>query len=402
MGSDRRRGWRKPLTTALKLAVSCGLLAWVLHKTNLASVAHSLASASPEWLALALALGFAATMVQAKQWQRLLLAVGLDRTITRSLRIVFVGNTFNTVLPSSIGGDAARAVYISERPGERPQGAVAVALQRLLNFPGMVLLIGLGLALTITSPVAGRARPEALAGVVIGLAILGLALSPLLGRVGASTSLSRLPGGKPFSTSLRVLDGFRSQRADLAAAVGRGVMFWTLTVLNQWCFIKAMGIHISPGYAALSVTLVNGLTMLPVSINGFGAREGGYTALLAGTGLATTAQAVSVGLLVGAQSLLYALIGVGCLLTMRSAATWARRVEAAAAAVATLLYVMAGLLSLGRLVSSVPCRGGHHRQRGDITRDDNNPLPAAEPGSPASQEHSAASRTGYATGAGHG
>lgn len=362
MGRDRRRGWKRPLASALKIGVSCGLLFWVLHKTNLASVGHALASASPAWLALGLALGFAATMVQATQWQRLLLAVGLDRSITRSLRIVFVGNTFNTVLPSSIGGDAARAMYIAERPGERPQGVVAVVLQRLLNFPGMVLLIGLGLAFTITNHAAARARPEAAAGAVLGLAILGVALSPVLGRIGTSTSFSRLPGWKSLSASLRVLDGFRSQRADLAAAVGRGVVFWSLTVLNQWCFIRAMGIHLTPGYAALSVTLVNGLTMLPISINGFGAREGGFTALLGVPGLATTAQAVSVGLMVGAQSLLFGLIGAGCLLTLKSTARWARQVETAAAALVTVPSALAGVLNVRRLIPGTGRRGGHHQQ----------------------------------------
>jgi glycosyltransferase 2 family protein len=345
-----RRGWKKPLTWAVKIAVSGGLAAWVLHKTNLASIGHSLASASPEWLALALAMGIAGTMVQAKQWQRLLLAVGLDRSITRSLRIVFVGNTFNALLPSSIGGDASRAVYIAERPGERAPGAAAVALQRLLNFPGMVLLMALGLALTISSAAAARVRPLALVGAVIGLAILGVTLSPLIGRVAASSSLARLPGWKPVSTSLRVLDGFRSQRAEVVAAARRGAVFWSLTVLNQWAYIRAVGIHPSIGYSALAVTLVNLATMLPLSINGFGAREGGYIALLAGVGLATTAQAASVGLLITAQSLLFGLIGAGCLLTLRSTAPWARRADAATATVVTWLYAAGGLLNARRLL----------------------------------------------------
>lgn len=350
MRQNPRRGWKRPLTLALKIAFSGGLLAWVLHKTNLASIGQSLVSASPRWLALALAMGIAGTMVQAKQWQRLLLAVGLDRSITRSLRIVFVGNTFNAIMPSSIGGDASRAVYIAERPGERAPGAAAVALQRLLNFPGMVLLMGFGLALTITSTAAARVRPVALVGAMIGLIIVGVTLSPLIGRVAASTSLARMPGWKPISTSLQVLDGFRSQRAELAAATGRGVVFWSFTVLNQWAYIRAMGIHPSLGYAALAVTLVNLASMLPLSINGFGAREGGYIALLAGVGLATTAQAASVGLLISAQSLLFGLIGAGCLLTLRSTAPWARRVDAATGAVVAWLYVTAGWLSARRLL----------------------------------------------------
>jgi uncharacterized membrane protein YbhN (UPF0104 family) len=185
----------------------------------------------------------------------------------------------------------------------------------------------------------------ALLGAALGLAIVGITLSPLIGRVAASRRLARLPGWKPLSTSLQVLDGFRSQRPELAAATARGALFWTLTVLNQWAFIRAMGIHPSLAYTALVVTLVNLATMLPLSINGFGAREGGYIALLAGTGLATTAQAAAVGLLISGQSLLFGLIGAGCLVTMRSTAAWARRVDAASLTLITPLYTAAGWLS---------------------------------------------------------
>ena len=323
MPQNPRRSWKRPLTTALKITFSGVLLAWVLHKTDLASIWQSLASASPAWLVLALAMGIAGTMVQAKQWQRLLGAVGLDRSITRSLRIVFVGNTFNAIMPSSIGGDASRAVYIAERPGERAPGAAA------------------------------RVRPVALVGALIGLTIVGITLSPLIGRLAASTMLARVPGWRPVATSLQVLDGFRSQRAELVAAAGRGAVFWSFTVLNQWAYIRAVGIHPSLGYAALVVTLVNLISMLPLSINGFGARETGYIALLAGVGLATTAQAASVGLLISAQSLLFGLIGAGCLLTLRSAAPWARRVDAATMAVVTGLYATAGWLSTRRLLMTL-------------------------------------------------
>jgi uncharacterized membrane protein YbhN (UPF0104 family) len=210
--------------------------------------------------------------------------------------------------------------------------------------------MALGLAFTINSSAAARVRPVALAGSLLGLALLAVTLSPLIGRVAASTSLARLPGWKSVASSLRVLDGFRSHRTEVLAAIGRGVVFWSLTVLNQWAYIRAMGIHPTLEYAALAVTLVNLATMLPISINGFGAREGGFIALLAGVGLASTAQAASAGLLITAQSLLFGLIGVGCLLTLRSTARWARRVEGATEAVFTPLYVTTDRLSARSLM----------------------------------------------------
>jgi uncharacterized protein (TIRG00374 family) len=314
----RHRG-RKILDPVVKAAVSVGLLGLLLSRINLGPIAKSLFNIDWAWLMVALLLGLSSTLVQASQWQRLLLALGLERTIARSLRIIFVGNTFNTVLPSSIGGDAARAVYMADEPGERAPAAVAVVLQRLLNFPGMVLLMGLGLMLTITSSAAARTRPLALLAAVTGIVLLGVMLSPLLGRIANSGIVSWLPGWDVLAKGLRLLDGIRARRIELLAASGRGVLFWSLSVLNQWSYMQAAGLRPSLGYAAVVVTLVNGLTMFPISINGYGAREGGYTALLAGVGLATPAQAISVGLLVSAQGLLFGLVGLGCLLSLPGA-----------------------------------------------------------------------------------
>jgi hypothetical protein len=65
------------------------------------------------------------------------------------------------------------------------------------------------------------------------------------------------------------------------------------------------------------VTTINALTMLPISINGYGVREGSFTRFLAplyGSGAAAAQLAArkgtAVGFLLAAQSLLWAGIGV--------------------------------------------------------------------------------------------
>jgi hypothetical protein len=78
------------------------------------------------------------------------------------------------------------------------------------------------------------------------------------------------------------------------------------------------------------VTTINALTMLPISINGYGVREGGFTRFLApiSGAAAAAAQGVAVGFLLAAQSLLWAGIGLVFWLTER------RRPEVVVAGVA--------------------------------------------------------------------
>jgi uncharacterized membrane protein YbhN (UPF0104 family) len=89
-------------------------------------------------------------------------------------------------------------------------------------------------------------------------------------------------------------------------------MFWTLSVFNQWCLMHAVGIGASIPLAATVVTTVNVLTLLPISINGYGVREGAFAAFLASGGLATLGQALSVSLMLVSQTILWGVVGIIC------------------------------------------------------------------------------------------
>lgn len=333
---------RGHLKTAAKVAVSVGLLGWVVHKAGLRNIADTLAHASLGWLGAAILLGFAATCVQATQWHALLDAHGLRRTWWRCLRLVFVGNTFNSILPSSIGGDVARAMMVADTPAERVPAASTVVLQRLCNFPGMMVLMGLGVLLTLGDPRASEIRAVAVAGVLLGAAGLALCMTPLLGHLARRPMLQRGRPGRIVAKLLGALDAFRGRRTELVLASVRGTGFWGLSVLNQWAFMHAVGIGIGLSYAAIVVTTINALTMLPISINGYGIRENGFSRWLAplfgsGSAAAQTAarRGTAVGFLLAAQSLLWAGIGVVFWLTdkrHKEAAEAARAATAAAAA----------------------------------------------------------------------
>lgn len=293
-----------------KALVSFGLLAWLLHKAGLGPLATVALHAHWQWLAVGVLLGFLSTCVQTSQWRALLRTLKLRRRWPRCLRLVFVGNTFNTVLPSSIGGDIMRAAMMAEHPSERVRALASVLLQRLCNFPGMILIMCVGVILTFGAPVADRIRPLALAGAVVGVVGLAICTTPLLGWLAQRRLLQRIR----VARVLGELHDFRGERRQLLLASLRGTLFWGLSVLNQWCLMHAVGIDISLTYAAAVTTTVNAITMLPISINGYGVRESGFVTFLTVPGLATSSVALAASLCITAQSILWGLIGIPCLL----------------------------------------------------------------------------------------
>lgn len=304
----RRRRW----LGAVRIGVSLSLLGWLLGRAGLAAIGHVLRQADGRWVAGGLALGVLSTTVQATQWHALLAAVGLPRRWRRCLRLVYVGYAFNTVLPSAVGGDVVRAVVVAEQPFERVPAAASVVLQRLYNFPGMIAVLVLGLVLTLGDPAAARTRPAAAVAAAVGLAIVVVAAGPLPGRLAGHSGWQRGRLTRAVAAMLRTLDEVRLRRRIVAFASLRGASFWGLQALSQLCFMRAVGISPGLGYAAVVVTTVNLATLLPISINGYGVRESGYTAFLVAPHLATVAQALGASFLLAAQTLLWGMAGVGC------------------------------------------------------------------------------------------
>jgi uncharacterized protein (TIRG00374 family) len=306
MNRPRAGLWRGRLVSLAKVAVSVGLLAWLLHKAGLQSLGKTAAHADWHWLLAALGFGFLATFVQSRQWQALLRAMNLHRSWLRCLRLVYVGMTFNTVLPTSIGGDVVRATMAANEPSERVRGLTSVVLQRLCNFPGMVLIMAVGVLLTLHERFASHVRPVALLGVVCGVAALVVCATPVLGWLAERRLLQRVKVDKLF----RELHNFRGEGRQLLLASGRGAVFWACSVLNWYCFMRAVGIQLSLPLAAVITTTISAITMLPVSVNGYGVREGSFVAFLALPGLATQPAAVAASLCLAGQTLVWAIIGV--------------------------------------------------------------------------------------------
>src|ERR687885_1930959 len=83
-----------------------------------------------DWLA-ALAVFLVTQMVSALRWQWFARPLGFTEPLRRFVGLYFVGMFFNLLLPTSIGGDAVRAVALHPGPGRRVAALLSVLLDRL-------------------------------------------------------------------------------------------------------------------------------------------------------------------------------------------------------------------------------------------------------------------------------
>jgi glycosyltransferase 2 family protein len=104
------------------------------------------------------------------------------------------------------------------------------------------------------------------------------------------------------------LRAYLDDRRLLAMVVVLGLAFQALIVLATWALAETLGLGLSLALLAVVIPLVLIATALPISIGGFGVREGSYVALLAGAGV-SSADATLLSLLSAAAMALASLPG---------------------------------------------------------------------------------------------
>ncbi len=106
------------------------------------------------------------------RWFGLVHALGLPIRILDAIKLGFIGNVFNLVIPGAVGGDVIKAVFLARAYPDRKASAVAsMVIDRLLGLAGLFLLAGVAGLFSLN-----RANPQVkiLIGVVWLLLVVGL------------------------------------------------------------------------------------------------------------------------------------------------------------------------------------------------------------------------------------
>jgi len=211
---------------------------------------------------------------------------------------------FNQVLPSSVGGDAVRMWLLRQRGVEWSDAVKGVAADRFTALIGLVVLMVVGLP-ALVSRVSNQAAL---------LAIGGLTLAGVAGTVVLMT-LDRLPkrliaipavaGFVRFGSLIRFLL-LRSERR--GALFGSALLIHVVTALACYALARGVGAQLSLLDAGILIPPVILLTAVPISISGWGVREGAMVACLGLAGVPSEV-ALSVSLLLGAISVIIGVVG---------------------------------------------------------------------------------------------
>lgn len=122
-------------------------------------------------LTVAFAVYLSALVATFCRWYLLVRALDLPFRVRDALRLGFIGNVFNLVVPGAVGGDVIKAAYLCREQARKTQAVSSMVIDRAVGLLGLFLLAGvMGLGIW------GTADPEVrkLIAVVWAAALCGL------------------------------------------------------------------------------------------------------------------------------------------------------------------------------------------------------------------------------------
>ena len=303
---------RRVALRASQIAVSLGLLTYLVRTVPMRDVLASLLSARPAWLVVSFALVGATNLLAALQMRSILAAQGMSFSVRQVAGINLITDFYGLFLPSYLAGGVIRWHHFSKPEGKRAQALAAMIFSREVE---LVTTLGYGLVFYyLANSSVSAASVIATLVVALTAAVLIVLLS-----VGSTphailrSALTRLP--IPRHLSVRILkvstclvEFGRHHRGHHLWFLALCIVRNALGVASFICFAHALLIPaaaIDLGWIRAALDL---LLILPISIAGLGVRDVSLVAMLNHFGVAPTA-ALAFSFVLLARTLFVALLG---------------------------------------------------------------------------------------------
>ena len=260
-------------------------------------------SASPIVLGVAAVVNLVSLVLKAVRWWVFLRASGVE-SLGLVLRATFAGAALNNLLVAN-AGEAGRVVLVSRASGVASEKVLAtVALERLFEFAGYVVMLALAVSLLRLPPELHTFRVWAFVALALLIAVLAWLLKhperAELPALQAGGFMRRVAAyGRGFMRALRDVSSARRFGAAMALSIGG----WALQVMTYHLTARAAGFDLPVAGTISCILAVNLGFAVRATPGNVGVFQAIYALTAAAFGMDRDA-AIGVGLLIQAQQIL--------------------------------------------------------------------------------------------------
>jgi len=294
----------KYLSSIGKALISLLALFIIYNQVDFKLTMDSFRSLDPIYLVLSVVILIMQALIASLRWNIVLNSLKIAITYLSALKIFSMGLFFNQILPSSIGGDSVRGYLIYKKGNGVRESIKSVLIDRVI---GLIILMLIAMIALIAS---GELIPDSSSTSKILLITLIFPL--VLSLVLFLDKFKRFfPNWKYIDEIFSILNVIRRQIFSIKPGgylIVISIIAHSMTVLVIYLLSLGMGAGLSLDGAFIIVPISTLVMVLPISISGWGIREGTMIVGMGYLGIAAES-ALAISLLYGILVLLVALPG---------------------------------------------------------------------------------------------
>jgi len=261
------------LAHGIRASLSIGILILIFRTVDFDEVQRVLAQTQYQWLVLALAFQLLSTLLAGYRWSLVMTVMNFVDNTRFYIKSYFKGSFFNQGLPTSIGGDAIRVLDVAGTGHRKRDAFTGVFVDRLLGLTGLLVM-------TLIASVMSRGLlPNGLFLVINIIVLAGLCGFVTVLFFYKLSIFERWRFGRYLlrtSTQLmNVMHGVKNSSVQM----GLGIIIHLLSMLNIYCIGIGVGLEFDFITYLVIVPPAILLTLIPISLAGWGVREGALIGL---------------------------------------------------------------------------------------------------------------------------
>lgn len=296
---------RRILLSVAKISISAALLYFALRKVDFAELASRFDIASLGWIGIAVAVTFFQIFVGALRWRTISVDCGAPLETTRAFRFNLIGSFFNQTLPSAIGGDAVRLWLVARGGAGWRAATYSIFVDRAIGLIALAVVVVASLPWSYRLIDNSHGRWALL--LVDFAALAGGAGFLILGRLPWQW-LKRWWGTHHLHACSLIANRLIFSREHGPRLVALSLLVHVLAIVVAWCVVRSIAAPVLFSQIFQLIPPVMLITMLPISIAGWGVREATLGLAFGYAGLVTN-EGVNISLLLGAVSFIVGAVG---------------------------------------------------------------------------------------------
>ncbi len=304
--------FHKKTVLIFKLAIPIAILAYLFSTLDVSIIKNYIFRADPTIFLVSFIILCGRNFVGAYRSRVLLRHKGLHYSLAPLARYYFIGNFFNLFLPAVIGRDIARGYYLYNTGSGKKGTISSIFVER---FIGTAALVVLSLLSVILAMLLGF---NVIENDVIKVIALIFCLSSVMfvlffyektNRLfGSILDTLTLPKLKPAAAFIKDILNYNRSPVVLVNTFLSSMAFQLFGVVSTYLIAVSLNCTSPFIYFFILLPVIWLIGLLPVSINGFGVREGSFVLLFRTTGMAEE-MAMTIGILWSVQTIGLGLIG---------------------------------------------------------------------------------------------